>query len=126
MNTFNLNFLKEEGVENKIKRSLSIPMIGLAAILERHLRPHERLDFFDVDVEGLDLDVLQTNDWEKYRPTVVAVETNLPLKEDVTSQLVQYLERQDYHLAGKSIIKGDLGNLFLIDRRNANNLTTES
>ena len=33
------------------------------------------IDFLTVDVEGFDLDVLQSNDWQLYRPSVVLVET---------------------------------------------------
>ena len=35
-----------------------------------------RVDFLSVDAEGYDLTVLQSNDWEQYRPTLVLVEIN--------------------------------------------------
>ena len=33
------------------------------------------IDFLSVDTEGLDLDVLESNDWERFRPAVVCVES---------------------------------------------------
>ena len=75
------------------------------------------MDFFDIDVEGFDLEVLKTNDWKKYRPKVIVIESDSPLKEDITSEIVNYLEAVNYKLIGKSIINGDLGNLFLIDNK---------
>ena len=48
----------------------------LADILDNYLprlgRTH--IDFLTVDAEGLDLQVLRSNDWEKYRPGYVLVE----------------------------------------------------
>jgi hypothetical protein len=34
----------------------------------------QQIDFLTVDVEGLDLDVLKSNDWNRYRPQYVLVE----------------------------------------------------
>ena len=33
------------------------------------------IDFMSVDTEGLDLDVLQSNDWNRFKPRVVCVES---------------------------------------------------
>ena len=35
-------------------------------------------------------------------------------QKDITSDIVQYLQKQNYSLLGKSIISGNLGNLFLV------------
>jgi FkbM family methyltransferase len=47
----------------------------LARIIEANLPasvPH--IDFFSIDVEGLDLDVLRSNDWHRYAPRAVIAE----------------------------------------------------
>jgi hypothetical protein len=75
------------------------------------------LDFFDIDVEGFDLEVLKTNDWELYRPRFILIETDLEIKEDINSEIVKYLESLGYNLIAKSIISGNLGNLFLEDKK---------
>ncbi len=36
----------------------------------------KHIDFLKIDVEGYEFEVLQSNDWKKYRPTVVAIEAN--------------------------------------------------
>ncbi|MBV1905428.1 MAG: FkbM family methyltransferase [Pseudomonadales bacterium] len=46
----------------------------LADILDKQLPKGQTLDFLSVDVEGLDLEVLQSNNWTKYRPEIVLVE----------------------------------------------------
>jgi hypothetical protein len=64
MNTFDLDFLKKHNLENRIQKKLRIPLYTLKKILGDNLKEGERLDFFDIDVEGLDLEVLKSNDWE--------------------------------------------------------------
>jgi FkbM family methyltransferase len=43
-------------------------------ILSRHLPAGVRIDFLNIDVEGLDLAVARSNDWERFRPRVVLAE----------------------------------------------------
>lgn len=47
----------------------------LRDIIAQHA-PETAIDFLSVDAEGVDLDVLKSNDWEKYRPSIVMVEMN--------------------------------------------------
>jgi hypothetical protein len=90
-------------------------MYSLKEILDSNLEENDRLDFFDIDVEGFDLEVLKSNDWNRYRPKVIIIESDFSIKIDIYSEVVTYLELQNYRLIGKSIINGDLGNLFLIE-----------
>ena len=56
-----------------IKDVIKVEVKPLNKILDTHLINNE-IDFLNVDVEGLDLDVLKSNDWSKYRPKFVLVE----------------------------------------------------
>jgi len=49
--------------------------------------------FLDIDTEGTDLSVLRSNDWIKFRPRVVLVETH---RRDRV-QIVEFLEFVSYH-----------------------------
>lgn len=59
---------------HKLVDVLEIEMMPLLAIFENFLEGRE-IDILSVDVEGLDLEVLATNDWQLYRPRLVVVET---------------------------------------------------
>ena len=37
----------------------------LSEILDLYLPKNQKIDFFSIDVEGLDFEVLKTNDWNK-------------------------------------------------------------
>lgn len=46
----------------------------LAEVLEQHLEAGQKIDLMSVDVEGEDLRVLQSNDWNRYCPEFVIIE----------------------------------------------------
>jgi FkbM family methyltransferase len=46
----------------------------LAEIFREHVPDGQRIDFMNVDVEGLDLAALRSNDWTTYRPFVIVAE----------------------------------------------------
>jgi FkbM family methyltransferase len=114
MNTFSEDFYEKYKEHSPLLKKIKIPLVSLKEVLDKNLKENDRLDFFDIDVEGLDLEVLKTNDWEKYRPKIIIIESDIPLKEDLDSAIVHYLALQNYRLIGKSIIHTDLGNLFFI------------
>lgn len=115
MNTLDYSFIKQHHLEANVKAEIIVPKISLEHLLDTHLENGCPLDFMDVDVEGLDIEVLKSNNWNKYRPKIVMVESDFSLTEDLTSQVSQYLNSKNYILLGKSIISGNLGNLFFKD-----------
>ena len=46
----------------------------LSSILDSHLPKEVTIDILSIDVEGLDLAVLKSNNWSKYKPRVILVE----------------------------------------------------
>jgi len=117
MNTFDKDFLTEQNLTNRIESVLKIEMTTLEEILDTNLKKNARLDFFDIDVEGFDLDVLKGNNWNKYRPKIVLVESHDSIIEDTTSQVKIFLESVDYKLVAKSMNHENSGNLFFVDLR---------
>jgi FkbM family methyltransferase len=51
-----------------------LPVTTLRAIFDQHCAGRQ-IDFLSVDTEGLEVSVLQGNDWERFRPTLVCVES---------------------------------------------------
>jgi FkbM family methyltransferase len=58
----------------KIVDRVKIQTRTLADILDQYLPAGKAIDFLTVDVEGFDLQVLQSNNWTKYRPAMVLAE----------------------------------------------------
>lgn len=60
----------------KIINERQIETTRLDALLARHLPKGQKIDFMSVDVEGLDMEVLTSNDWNMFRPLIVLVENS--------------------------------------------------
>ncbi len=116
MNTFSNDFIDKNNLQSQIIKTIEIPLKPLSIILDENISENDRLDFFDIDVEGFDIEVLKTNNWNKYRPKVIVVESDVSIQEDLNSEITSYIQQQDYRLLGKSIINGNLGNLFFIEK----------
>ncbi|MCB9816285.1 FkbM family methyltransferase [Candidatus Nomurabacteria bacterium] len=79
----------------------------LKNILSEHAPPNQTIDMLSVDVEGLDLEVLQSNDWNQFKPTVVVVEAHdFEIEHMQDHPLYQYLHGQGYSL--KFVVKFSL------------------
>ncbi len=75
----------------------------LKEILERYVSKEQEIDLFTIDVEGLDLEVLQSNDWEKFRPKVVLVEQlRSSIHQLSKDPIYLFLLDRGYHLHAKT------------------------
>ncbi len=52
-----------------------IPVLSLDQLFSKYLWDHGKIDFLSIDTEGYDMIVLQSNNWEKYRPKAIVLET---------------------------------------------------
>ena len=76
----------------------------LSEILDEYLPRGQQIDFLNIDVEGFDLEVLKSNDWQKYRPEVVLVEIlGNSLVEVIESDINHFMNSLDYELYAKSV-----------------------
>lgn len=109
LNTFDERTARERDGQTGYRIEKVVPVITapLAAILATHAAG-ERIDFMSVDVEGLDLQVLQSNDWSKYRPRVVVAELlkagAVSLESDPVSAFLISLGYRPHAKTGHSVI----------------------
>jgi FkbM family methyltransferase len=77
--------------------STKISVKTLSTILQKYLPKTSKIDFLSIDCEGLDLNVLKGNNWDLYRPRIIAIE-DLSVTRD--SSIEEFLNRQGYTLIG--------------------------
>ena len=73
----NITLARENYTNYKVistKKLKTYPLYPLNEVLEKYMPEEQEIDFLSVDVEGLDLEVLHSNDWLKFRPKVILVE----------------------------------------------------
>jgi FkbM family methyltransferase len=85
-----------------LQEVVKVQVQPLSQMLDRHLNSGQEIDFMTVDVEGLDFDVLKSNDWSKYRPKFVLAEIlGSSLHEIEQSEIGQFMRDQNYVLYAK-------------------------
>lgn len=107
MNGFSLDFQSnlwaDFGIRPEDVRRIPIPAQPLRSILARHLPPKQAIDFMAIDVEGLELPVLRSNDWDRYRPKALMIEHHPEMSPELFSQeAVAYLASRGYRLICKT------------------------
>lgn len=77
------------GIKNLQTRKLSW-------VLDRYLNDN-KIDFLTVDVEGMDFEVLKSNNWNKYRPKVIIIEFFTDSIENIlNSKINSFLNEKGY------------------------------
>jgi FkbM family methyltransferase len=106
LNTFSAELARHHGKRSRLREIVEVPQLPLAGVLARHLPAGRTVDFLSIDVEGLDLDVLRSNDWDSYRPALVLVEDldSRDLAAALATEVSRFLAARGYEPLAKTAI----------------------
>lgn len=114
-NTFDASLAKER-VDKAISEEIAVkpvPVLPLCEVLDTYLPESQAIDFFSVDVEGLDLEVLQSNNWQKYRPAYIIAESLTTcfsaVGDDEVAVFLHSIGYVPYAKTGNSVVYMDAG-----------------
>jgi len=75
LSTFDENSVKEfKKIGHIVTDIIKVPVLPLKEVLEKYANNKE-IDLMSVDTEGYDIEVLKSNDWKKFRPHFIIIET---------------------------------------------------
>ncbi len=118
MNSFSKEFLIDNNIFDKVTKEIKIKTQRLDKVLDEHLPTSTEIDFMSVDVEGHDFSVLSSNNWDKYRPHIIIVETNVTKFDDVgSSDIAVLLKSVDYEIISIIYQEEDIKNVFFRNKR---------
>ena len=87
---------------HNIDRIESLYSTKLKDLLEANVKPGTAIDLLNIDVEGLELEVIKSNDWSKYAPTVVVVEIlDVTVEQAIEHEVTKTIESYGYVLFSK-------------------------
>ena len=87
----------------KVLETKEISVERLDAILEKHLPIDVKIDFLSIDVEGLDMAVLQSNNWHVFRPRYVLAESlDTSLENVMQGEVFAFMKSHGYELFAKT------------------------
>ena len=105
MNTFSGEHLRQfDAAARAGVKEIPIEMKRLDAILEAYAG-EQRIHFMSVDVEGFEMEVLRSNDWRRFRPYVLALESYEQMNEqnDYDLEIRDFLADKGYRLVVKTL-----------------------
>lgn len=86
-----------------IVNTIDLTIHRLENVLDQHLPSGQSIDFMTIDVEGLDLEVLKSNNWQKYKPSIILVETSVVyLDKTIENPIHSFLSEKNYSLVAKT------------------------
>lgn len=105
LNTFDADVARSRQSEPYfIVDTLNVPVHRLDSVLQEHLPVGTPITFLSVDVEGVDLAVLRSNDWLRFRPRCVLVEAlSQSLAQIDASPMHRFMIEQQYVLFAKTV-----------------------
>jgi len=86
-----LQSLRKEGAI--LVSETPVNVISLADLLKENVHSGQ-IDFLSVDAEGLEVEILSSNDWKEYRPIAVIVELN----QDKKGSVAKLMQSNEYLL----------------------------
>ncbi len=87
-----------------VKEKRVISTKKLENVLINHIPKNQKIDFLSIDVEGLDLEVLHSNNWELFRPEYILIECwGLDLKDIQNNHVYNFLTNKGYAAYAKTV-----------------------
>ena len=102
---------KETGGKTFIKRVVKMPLVNINKVMAAHFGG-QAPDFLSIDTEGLDLTILKTLDYGKYRPKVISAETTAGGGFRMDPAIADFLATRDYVPRGMT-----LANTIFVDKK---------
>jgi FkbM family methyltransferase len=89
----------------KLKEVIRIPLVNINTLIETHFP--KGVDFLSLDVEGIDLMILESLNFEKHRPALICVESitfSMDNQETRISEIASFMKAKGYRVYADSPI----------------------
>lgn len=108
-----LNSFNEKISEERIKKGweliekIKIKTININDFLDKYLPIGQGIDFINIDVEGLDFEILESLNWEKYESKFLLIEDLDIVDKDIIgyemSSMYQFLKEKNYSIVARTM-----------------------
>lgn len=83
---------------------IQVQTYPLRDILDKYLPEGVNIDLLTIDVEGMDFEVLKSNDWTKYIPRFILVECESSPEHLADDQIYAFLREKNYTIVGRTML----------------------
>jgi FkbM family methyltransferase len=85
-----------------IKQVIKVPLLDINDVMEEHFQGAP--SFLSIDTEGLDLAILKSIDYKRFRPKVICAETLFINSTKVIAEIPEFMASHDYVARGGSMV----------------------
>ena len=86
----------------KVVKEIKMKTNRLDDVLDKYMPLGREIDFMSIDVESLDINVLKSNNWSKYKPNIIVVE-DAEYDFKMGSEISLFLESCSYKIFARTI-----------------------
>jgi FkbM family methyltransferase len=106
-NTFSEEEARSRGKESGVTfiKTQKVTLVTINSVMEKYFDPHP--NFISIDVEGMDLAILRSLDFKRFKPEVICVETitfSTHNEEVKMQEIIDFLRDQGYFVFGDTHI----------------------
>jgi len=105
MNTFSKDWIDamaaEAGNRDFLQKVVKMPLLNINKVIAEYFCKVP--DFISVDTEGLDLDILKSLDFKRFRPPIVCAETAIVNNKRIETRIIELMQSKDYSVRGSTI-----------------------
>lgn len=118
MNSFSDEYLRELGMLQRVQKIIPVKTLPLKKIFEQNTIPSDGIDYLNIDAEGLDLEIILSNDFNVIRPKIISVEVSPVnnIQDIIENDVYKKLNELNYDCIAKNFIIKSVGTLFFIDK----------
>lgn len=99
-----ISLLRNQSPDYRIIKTVNMKTKTLSSVLNEHLSGEQKINLLSIDVEGLDLEVLKSNDWRNYKPDFIMVEEKeFNIVQPEQSNIFSFLKQMNYQLVAKTL-----------------------
>jgi hypothetical protein len=106
LNTFSKQEVDHQARASKgaisVKEVIKIPLLNINDVMDEHFKGAPT--FLSVDTEGLDLAILKSIDYKRFRPKVICAETLLSSTTQTRPEIPEFMAAQGYVDRGGSFV----------------------
>jgi FkbM family methyltransferase len=85
-----------------VKEVIKMPLLNINDVMERHFQGAPT--FLSVDTEGLDLAILKSLDYSRFRPKVICAETLVSSTTNTRPEIAEFMATRGYVVRGGSFV----------------------
>lgn len=108
LSTFDKHSAEEyKKMGHRVKKIIKIPIVPLSEILDAYANG-KNIDVLSLDTEGFDMQILESNNWNKYKPNFIILET-LEYRTGTSGKKLNniydpYMKKLGYHIVADTYI----------------------